>query len=202
MELKQCRAEKKECSNRVFSSLLLGPNESFSCCELVFLFLQHCSAGQQPNPSRTLCVPCTPAPLSAEDTRPCQPCPAGKYISQGSSVFIKTWDWGRLWWHFALLTLPSLSGTERLLVLWWNWGLKLIPETKQLQKGREHQGAQLVSEHQGAHLDLRVHGRGAADAAPGWEPECANCWAAREAFGFSSHTESRALTLWLLTDHL
>ncbi|XP_056365838.1 multiple epidermal growth factor-like domains protein 11 [Oenanthe melanoleuca] len=47
---------------------------------------QHCSADQQPNPSRTLCVSCTPASLSAEDTRPCQPCPAGHFCPDGLQV--------------------------------------------------------------------------------------------------------------------
>ncbi|XP_031989756.1 SCO-spondin-like isoform X5 [Corvus moneduloides] len=47
---------------------------------------QHCLAGQQPNPTRTLCVTCTPASLSAEDTGPCQPCPAGHFCPDGLEV--------------------------------------------------------------------------------------------------------------------
>ncbi|KAL2295830.1 hypothetical protein Nmel_017354, partial [Mimus melanotis] len=45
---------------------------------------QPCPPGQQPNPSRSLCVTCTP--LSAEDSRPCQPCPAGQFCPDGLEV--------------------------------------------------------------------------------------------------------------------
>ncbi|XP_050178723.1 signal peptide, CUB and EGF-like domain-containing protein 3 [Myiozetetes cayanensis] len=47
---------------------------------------QHCLAGQQPNPSRTLCVTCTPGSFSAEAPLPCQPCPAGHFCPDGLEV--------------------------------------------------------------------------------------------------------------------
>ncbi|XP_039940848.1 multiple epidermal growth factor-like domains protein 6 [Hirundo rustica] len=47
---------------------------------------QPCLAGQQPDPTRTLCVSCAPASLPAEDTRPCQPCPAGHFCPDGLEV--------------------------------------------------------------------------------------------------------------------
>ncbi|XP_039351980.1 signal peptide, CUB and EGF-like domain-containing protein 2 isoform X1 [Mauremys reevesii] len=40
---------------------------------------QHCSAGQEPNPSRTHCVTCTLGSFSTKEALGCQPCPAGHY---------------------------------------------------------------------------------------------------------------------------
>lgn len=104
---------------------------------------QPCSAGQQPDPTLTLCVSCTPASLPAEDTRLCQPCPAGKYTSQGSSVLIKTQNLRKLEWHFALVTPLWFGGT---LCEGKNRGLKLIPETKQLLLQRAREGQELKRE--------------------------------------------------------
>ncbi|CAM4687297.1 unnamed protein product, partial [Caretta caretta] len=40
---------------------------------------QRCSAGQEPNPSRTHCVTCTLGSFSTKEALGCQPCPAGHY---------------------------------------------------------------------------------------------------------------------------
>ncbi|KAG6931120.1 hypothetical protein G0U57_002170, partial [Chelydra serpentina] len=40
---------------------------------------QHCSAGQEPNPSRMHCTTCTLGSFSTKETLGCQPCPAGHY---------------------------------------------------------------------------------------------------------------------------
>ncbi|CAM5172040.1 unnamed protein product, partial [Eretmochelys imbricata] len=44
---------------------------------------QHCSAGQEPNPSRTHCVTCTLGSFSTKEALGCQPCPA--VATKGSS---------------------------------------------------------------------------------------------------------------------
>ncbi|CAM4684012.1 unnamed protein product, partial [Lepidochelys olivacea] len=45
---------------------------------------QHCSAGQEPNPSRTHCVTCTLGSFSTKEALGCQPCPA-----EGQTIILR-----------------------------------------------------------------------------------------------------------------